>query len=169
MVSMWELNGWTFTNFTNIAASCSTERNFGSRSHDTKASLWMNDTMYKFRSGNNFQNFSSKAFLMSCQSCCSVCTDTDAVCSRNIFYCGIAIHGLEYITPCISLWKRWTEHELFWIFSSKHLTNASSWANPATSVDPSIWRENFCLLQSWSEIVPWCFLTFISCVALLCY
>jgi hypothetical protein len=47
---------------------------------------------YKVHVGTNLLYFSFKAFLVSCQSCCSVCTDADAVCSRNIFCCEIVIH-----------------------------------------------------------------------------
>jgi hypothetical protein len=65
--------------------------------------LWI---IQKVHVGSNLLYFSLKAFPVSCQSCCSVCTDADAVCPRNIFCCETVIHCLEYITPCTFLWKR---------------------------------------------------------------
>jgi hypothetical protein len=75
--------------------------------------LVMHDTKYKFHVGTNLLYLSLKAFRVSCQSCCSVCTDADVVCPGNIFCCEIVILCLEYITSCTSLRKRQTVQELF--------------------------------------------------------
>lgn len=60
--------------------------NFSSRSHVAKASV--NDTGHKVHMESSFPYFNLKAFLVSCQSYCSVCTDASTS-------CGIIIHCLE--------------------------------------------------------------------------
>lgn len=76
-------NGLPFTKFTIFTSSCSTECNFGSRSRDHEASLWM--LLYTKFTWEPIAVIQLGSLLVSCQSRCSFRTVSDAVRPRNTF------------------------------------------------------------------------------------
>lgn len=105
--------------------------------------LSVNDIAHKVHMGSNFSYFILKAFLVSCEGRCFVCTNAGAVCPENIFSWERVIHCPEHITHGALLWKRQAGYELFLdvvFWRKKYPTNRSTWTNSATSVDSSIWR-----------------------------
>jgi hypothetical protein len=161
-----EFNGWALSKFTPFIASYSTECNFCSRSHHAKASL----CMYKVHVGTNLLYFSLKAFLVSCQSCCSVCTDANSVYPRNIFCCEISFNALNISLP-VHLSESCRQNiNSFSMFSLKqYLTIQVAELILQHLLIHQLEEQILDCIKYWLAVVPWCLLTLIQCVALLYY
>jgi hypothetical protein len=136
-------NDRAFTKFTTFTASCNTECNFDSRSRDAKASLWKIQCI-KFTWGPICYTSAWKPFL------CPIKAAALSVQMQTQFAQEISSGVTKSFTALnISLSVHVSESgrqnmNSSWMFPSKqYLSSTSSWANPATSVDSSIWRADF--------------------------